>query len=56
MGTLSHIIDDGLSLNFDESSGYLSVNLQNVLISFVTERLCLKSLTAIMKCRDKKLS
>ena len=32
MGTLSHIIDDGLSLNFDASSGYVSINLKNVLI------------------------
>ena len=44
MGTLSHITDDGLLLNFDESSGYLPKNLQNVLISFLAEKSWLKSL------------
>ena len=37
MGTLSHVIDDVLFLNFDASSGYLPINLLNVLISFLAE-------------------
>ena len=54
--TLSHITDDGLLLNFDASSGYLPINLQNVLISFLREKPWLKSLSASIKCREKKLS
>ena len=42
MGTLSHVINDGLLWNFDVSSGYLPVNLQNVLISFLAEKSWLK--------------
>ena len=48
MGTLSHIIGDGLSLNSDASSGYLPINLKNVLFSFVT------SLSASMECQEEK--
>ena len=53
MGTLSHIIDDGLLLNFDASSGYLPINLSNVLISFHAEKSWLKSLSAGMECLKK---
>ena len=56
MGTLSHITDDGLLLNFDASSGYLPINLQNVLMSFLAEKRWLKSLSASMECREDKLS
>ena len=38
MGKLSHIIDNGLRLSFDASSGYLPINLQNVLIGFLAEK------------------
>ena len=37
--TLSHIIDNGLFSNFDTSSGYLPINILNVLIGFITENL-----------------
>ena len=46
---LSHITDDGRLLNFDESSGYVPIDLKNVFISFLAEkpviisRHCLKS-------------
>ena len=53
MGALSHIIDDGLLLNFDASSGYLPINLWNVLISFLAEKPW-KSLSANMECRTKQ--
>ena len=49
MGTLSHIIDDGLLLNFDASSGYLPIHLSNVLIIVLAEKTWLKSLSASMK-------
>ena len=56
MGILSHVIDDGLLLNFDASSGYLPINLYNVLISFLAEKAWLKSLSASMECREEKFS
>ena len=56
MGTLSHIIDDELLVNFDASSGYLPINLWNVLISFLAEKPWLESLSASMECREEKLA
>ena len=54
-GTLLHI-DDVLVLNFDISSGHLPINLQNVIISFLAEKVWLKSLSKRMECRKEKLS
>ena len=56
MGTLLHIIGDGLSLNFDAISEYLLINLWKVLISFLTEQPWLKSLSSSMECQEEKLS
>ena len=38
MGKLSHIIDDGLLLNFCASSGYLPINLQFSRIKALVEK------------------
>ena len=49
MGTLSHIMDDGVLLNFHTSSGYLLINSYNVLISFPAEKPWLKGLSKSME-------
>ena len=56
MGTLSHIIDDGLFLNFDAFSGYLPINLWNALVTFLAEKPWLKSLSGSVECREEKWS